>query len=1133
MKRMMPLLHHFSRLARPALRLPLVVLASIILFAGCGEEGPVTIEVNSLFTALPSAYTGIDFSNNLANETNFNVFKYRNYYNGGGVAIGDLNGDGLADVYLVGNHEINRLYLNEGKMQFRDVTSSAEVGGGHAWSTGAAIVDMNADGRLDLYVSNSGNVDGDNRANELFINEGNNSSGVPQFREAAKEYGIDDRGFSTHAAFFDYDRDGDLDLYVLNNAFRPLSTFDLSRNLRFTPDPHGGGDQFYRNDNGVFSNITAEAGVLSSVIAFGLGVSVSDVNNDGWLDVYIANDFFERDYLYINQQNGTFSEQLEEMIPHVSLSSMGADIADLNNDGFMEIYTTDMLPEDDRRLKTTFTFDTFDFVEQQVKWGYGHQVSQNVLQLNNGPGPDGRFTFSDIALYAGVAKSDWSWAATIFDLDNDGLKDIFISNGIFRDVTDQDYLELLMNNEHIQQIMQGEKVDFPELIRQMPSTPLRNYAFRNNGDLTFSNLGDAWGLDTLSFSNGVAYGDLDLDGDIDMVVNNVNSEAFVYRNESNDQLGNHFLQVQLIGEGANRFAIGAKATIRFEDGSQQVLEHMPMRGFQSSMDYTLTFGFGKASVAAADLRIDWPDGRVSNVQPVPLDTLLTLKQAHAARPELEKPASVPSLLKEITAELGFEYLHQENDFDDFRREPLLPEKLSTEGPRIAVGDVNGDGRVDLYVGGAKATAGKILIHTANGFDESNQPVFEKHKISEDVDAAFFDADGDRDLDLYVVSGGNEYSRRAPALVDRLYLNDGRGNFSYAQKALPHFQASGSCVALSDFDGDGDIDLFVGSRSIPWRYGLPPVSYLLQNDGRGKFSVVTDEVAPGLKEIGMITDAQWADQDGNGRPDLILAGDWMPLTIFHNKNGKLINGADALGLAEDRGLWNRILATDLDQDGHLDLIAGNLGRNAKITPHTSFPITMHVGDFNRNGMVEQLLTVDRQGTAYPLPLLSALSRPMPGVRQLFPSHADYAEKQVSDILNPGQLESARILEVTRVESVIYYGRADGKFDVVALPALAQLFPIRAIHVEDLDNDGRKDIILGGNFYSATVQLGRYDAGYGLVLKGQEARHFKALTARESGLQLSGEIRDIGAVPSGKQKLLLFARNNDTAVVYQVY
>ena len=1135
---------------------------TLFLLFSCSEKKSPNIQIDNLFTLLPNDYTGLKFENRLADEMNFNVFKYRNYYNGGGVAIGDVNNDGLPDVYMVANHQPNKLFLNQGGLRFDDVTRQAGVAGTHNWSTGVCLVDVNGDGLLDIYVCNSGNIKGDNRANELFLNQGNKKNGVPRFTEAAAEYGIDDTGFSTHAAFFDYDRDGDLDLYVLNNAFRAMSSFDLSRNLRHERDASGGGDRLYRNDPSTssgrrFVDVSEEAGIYGSVIAFGLGVSVSDINNDGWLDIYVANDFFERDYLYLNNRDGTFTEKLEEMIRHVSLSSMGCDIADLNNDGWMDICTTDMLPEDDTRLKTTFTFDTFDFNEKKIEWGYYHQLSQNALQLNNGFDSKHQVSFSEIGLLAGVAETDWSWGAIVLDLNNDGLKDIFVSNGIFRDVTDQDYMAYLMQKENIQKILRGDRIDFPELIERIPSTKLRNYAFRNNGDLTFSNQAEAWGLDTLSFSNGVAYGDLDGDGDNDLVINNVNQPAFVFRNETDSLTDNHYLKVKLVGEGMNAFAIGAKVTLKCANRESFVLEQIPMRGFQSSVDYVLTFGLGE-HILVDTLIVDWPDGTHGVMANIVADQMVTLYQRETtprSKPVLSEAEGLlaprssnqtDAVFRDITETFPLHYRHVENEFDDFQREPLMPHKLSTQGPKIAKGDVNGDGLEDLYIGGAKGSAGKLLLQTKSGtFESANERLFQKAQISEDMGVAFFDADGDQDLDLYVVSGGNEYSTRAPALLDRLYINNGKGGFTQSTTALPKFYASGSCVKPGDFDGDGDLDLFVGSRSIPWKYGLTPTSYLLENDGKGNFSIVTEKVAPGLAKAGMVTDAEWFDYDKDDDLDLVVVGEWMPITLFQNTGNSLVNVTDQVGLQKTNGWWNCVVVDDLNEDGYVDLVAGNLGLNSKIQASATQPAAIYISDFDNNGLFEQILCYYKQGESYPLLLRQDLVKRLPYLREKFPTHADYAGKQITEILTEAQLSKAIEKRAYTFETTVFWGNKNGNFLEQPLPTEAQFSPVYAILVKDFDFDGSKDLLLAGNFYGLSPQLGRYDASYGLLLSLQKGANgltqtdgfysagFTSAAIRNSGLSLTGQVRDMVSLTyRNKQEVIIFAKNDNRIQVYEI-
>ncbi|RMG61664.1 MAG: hypothetical protein D6715_13245, partial [Calditrichaeota bacterium] len=736
-------------LPKPPLFLNILLLIAFLICScqiGCSSKLRPP-GVTHLFTLMPASWTGVSFQNRLSDESRFNVFKYRNYYNGGGVAIGDVNQDGLPDLYLTANRLKNRLYLNQGRFQFKDVTDQAGVGGSHQWATGTCMADVNGDGLLDIYVCNSGNLPGDDRANELFINLGPDEKGIPRFQEQAEVFGIADRGFSTHALFFDYDRDGDLDLYVLNNAFRPLSTFDLSVNLRNRLDPHGGGDHLYRNEGDHFTDVTAQAGIYSSVIAFGLGVAASDFDNDGWLDLYVANDFFERDYLYLNQHDGTFREVLETSLPHVSLSSMGMDVGDVNRDGWMDLFTADMLPEDDYRLKTTFTFDRFEFIEKQVAWGYYHQYSQNALQINRGVTPWCGLAFSDYAWLAGVAATDWTWGALLVDLDNDGWQDIFVTNGIFRDVTNQDYIARLMQRENIRKVLEGERIDFPELIRQMPSTPLPNYAFQNLGNLHFANRAAEWGLDTLSFSNGAAYGDLDLDGDNDLVVNNVNQPVFLFRNETDTLLSHHYLHLRLKGKPPNRFAVGARITVYCPQSRPIVVEQMPMRGFQSSMGYLLTVGLG-TNTRVDSLVVRWPDGTRSRVMQPPVDGEVHLDQAiaQAAPGRLTSPRQ-PTLFEPITDRFPLKFRHVENHFVDFQREPLIPHKLSIEGPALAVGDVNGDGLEDVFLGGAKQQPARLFVQQPTGsFRSTLEPLWEKSRISEDVDAVFFDADGDGDQD---------------------------------------------------------------------------------------------------------------------------------------------------------------------------------------------------------------------------------------------------------------------------------------------------------------------------------------------------------------------------------------------------
>ncbi|MGH7711287.1 MAG: VCBS repeat-containing protein, partial [Gemmatimonadaceae bacterium] len=776
----------------------LFVVFGAWLLTGCTGSGDAASEARAgdappprdkLFTRMPSSYTGVRFANRLTETRDLNVFTYRNFYNGGGVAIGDLTGDSLPELVLTSNQSGPQLYLNEGSFRFRDITRAAGVNAGdESWTTGVTLADVNGDGWLDIYVCRAGNVSPAQRTNALWINNGPNEDGIATFTEQARAYGIADEGYSTHAAFLDYDRDGDLDLFVLNNSPRAVSSFGLT-NTRHMRDPNGG-HKLYRHD-GVpprFVDVSEQAGIFGSEVAFGLGVGVADVNRDGWPDVYVANDFFERDYLYINKRDGTFAESLAQQMPSVTYFSMGMDVADVDDDGWPDIYTTDMLPEDEYRLKTMSSFEAWDVYMAKVQHDYHHQFMRNMLQRNNGNG-----TFSDVAQIAGVAATDWSWSALIADLDLDGRKDIFVTNGLARDVTSQDYIAFLANQQTMKEATTGKRVDFLKLVQAMSTTPLPDYAFQNRGSLTFTNEASAWGLDTPSFSNGAAYGDLDGDGALDLVVNNVNDEAFVYRNNARSlRNGNRYLRVSLEGEGTNRFGVGAKVALRIGD-QRSFQELAPSRGFQSSVDYVLTFGMG-ARDTVDTLIVEWPDGRVSVRTGVASNQRLTVRQSQATAAPLVTPKSSAPLIADVTAQTTLPFVHKENDFVDFERERLIPKMLSTEGPTVAVGDVNRDGLDDAFIGGAKDQPGALLIQQRDGtFARGSSTVFEEDQVSEDVAAVFFDADGDRDLDLYVVSGGNEYSDMAPALQDRLYLNDGRGAFRKAPESLPNETISGSRV----------------------------------------------------------------------------------------------------------------------------------------------------------------------------------------------------------------------------------------------------------------------------------------------------------------------------------------------------
>ena len=1114
--------------------LSIIFLATIFFISGCTNK---VKKESKLFEQLGADSTNIDFINQLAYDDKFNIFTYRNFYNGGGVATGDINNDGLVDIFFTANMLPNRLYLNKGDFKFEDITEKAGILKKAKWSTGVSMADVNGDGLVDIYVCNSGDIKGDNRQNELYINNGGLT-----FAEKAHEYGLDDKGLSTHAAFFDYDHDGDLDMFLLNNSFKAIGSFNLQKNERTTRDSLGG-HKFFRNDGGHFTDVSAEAGIYGSIIGFGLGVTVGDLNNDGWQDIYVSNDFFERDYLYINNKNGTFTEALEKEMHSISNASMGADMADINNDGHPDIFVTEMLPEKEARIKVNTTFENWDKYQLDLKYGYYHQFTRNMLQLNNGNN-----TFSEIGRLAGVHATDWSWGALITDLDNDGFKDIFIANGIYQDLTNEDYVQYISNQEVMKSMVASkEKGIYKKLIDLMPSNPLSNYAYSNNGDLTFTNKAQEWGLGEPGFSNGSAYADLDNDGDLDLVVNNVNMPAFVYRNQSTQlHPENKFLKVILEGEGKNRFGIGAKVTVHYNN-TIAYQEQMPMRGFESTVDSRLNFGLGK-TVKIDSVTVQWNDGGINVLKDVQPNRQITIKQADALVPTgnsqlalakgqrstiYDQPSTVNTLFTQSADNYGIGFVHEENNFVDFDRDKLIFHMLSTEGPRMAKGDVNADGLEDFYICGAKDQPGALYLQTANGrFKRSNEKLLEQDKGCEDTDCLFFDADGDGDKDLFVCSGGNEFSANSTELISRLYINDGKGNFTKSPQLLPSAQIfeSASCVTAADYDGDGDQDLFVGVRLKPFLYGYPCKGYILQNNGKGIFADVTEQVAPPLKEAGMITDAKWFDYDKDGKADLVITGEYMPVRIFHNENNQLKEVTATAGLQNSNGWWNRLVIADINGDGFEDMVAGNHGLNSRFKASEKKPVTMYVSDFDENGSVEQVITCYNGDKPYPMALRHDLVGVLPYLKKKYLKYESYKEQTIEDIFTKEQLAKAIKLEAKEMRSSVIMNNKNGTFTMNALPMEAQFSTVCGIAVNDYDGDGKADILLGGNFYQSKPEAGIYDASYGLLLKGDGKGNFTPVNEKQSGILVNGQVRNIMELKAGKKRLTIFAMNNEAPTIF---
>ena len=1081
----------------------------------------------TLFELLSSETTKIDFENNITSTNEFNIYTYRNFYNGGGVGLGDVNNDGLLDIYLTANQLSNRLYVNKGNFVFEDKTEAAKLSGNRAWSTGVSMVDINSDGWLDIYVCNSGDINGDNRQNEFFINNGDGT-----FSEKAEQMGLADSGLSTHAAFFDYDKDGDLDVYLLNNSFTAVSTFNFQIKSREKRDDKGG-DKLFRNDSGKFTDVSTEAGIYGSEIGFGLGVSVADLDKDGWLDLYISNDFFERDYIYMNNGDGTFYEDLENQMRSTSLSSMGSDVADITADGLPEIFVTDMLAKSDDRYKTTMTFENWDKYQYNLKNGYYRQNTRNTLHLNNGISFGNKLTFSEVGRLAGVEATDWSWSALITDFDNDGHKDLFVANGLAQDIHDQDYLNFISDEEIKKMIVKKNGIDYKKLVELVPVERISNYVYAGDSNLGFKDVANFWGLDTPSHSSGSAYGDLDNDGDLDLIVNNINMPPFIYKNKSIELLKeNNYLKVKLIGEKNNINAVGAKVTIK-SDEQIFYLEQSPIRGFQSTVDNIVHFGLGRISNIDS-LIVDWYYGKRSVLTNISVNQTVVISESEAQKPEhKEEQKNNKSIFKNVSEIIDLDYLHVENTYVDFDRDRLLYHMRSTEGPKLDIGDVNNDGLMDFYIGGAKNSAGKLFLNIGqNKYKSSNADLFEKDKQSEDSQVVFFDTDNDGDLDLYVSSGGVEYSSSSYALFDRLYINDGFGEFTRSSQLLPTSNPESTSVVIpNDFDNDGDIDLFVGIRLKPGSIGVPQNGYILENNGKGEYKDVTLELAPGMIGLGMITDAKWADFDNDDDYDLIIVGEWMGIKLFENDNSNFTDISKDVGLKNTSGWWNRIVSSDIDNDGDIDFIVGNHGLNSRFKASVEAPISCYVNDFDNNGSIEQIVCNYNEGKSYPLVLRHDLIKQLPHLKKKYVYYTNYKGQTIEDVFTEKELEGSIVHEVTMLESVLLINNGDASFKIKPLPTESQFAPIYAISASDFDKDGVVDLVLGGNLYNVKPEIGSYDASYGQFLKGTGNGDFTVFSMGESGFFLDGEIRDFKIISHKQNDLLLVSKNNSTVDFYK--
>ncbi|CAN5494934.1 VCBS repeat-containing protein [soil metagenome] len=1095
----------------------ILIIVCMLFFVSCNKK-------KTLFQLQFPSKTGIHFVNKVEENDKYNVLEYMNIYTGAGVAAGDINNDGLPDIYFSGNQTSGKLYLNKGNFQFEDITEKAGLVT-NRWCTGVSMVDINGDGLLDIYVNVAGSAKFGDMHNLLYINQGKNAAGNTSFKEQAKEYGIAETRQTMNASFFDYDKDGDLDLFLITNPADEMVSGINSIHDRKINGESAGTDILYRNNGPApsgqitFTDVSREAGIL--IEGYSLGAAISDVNGDGWPDIYVSNDFLTNDILYLNNGNGTFSDKTAACLKHTSFASMGNDIADFNNDGLPDIYTLDMLPEDNYRKKLIIPPASFDKFQLSLQKGYEPQYTRNALQLNNGNG-----TFSDISFLSGVSSTDWSWSALWADYDNDGDKDLMVTNGFYRDLGDLDYINYqarLHNPMGSQDAKRGDKL---KAIKNLENVPLQNYLFENNNDLTLTKRSDDWGFTQKGFSNGACYADLDNDGDLDLVINCFNEAARVYKNNGNEINKNNFLDITLKGKQPNVQGIGSKVWI-YEKGKTQFQEFYPYRGYESSVQPIIHFGLG-TQTAIDSLKIRWPDGsaqilfNVKSNSPLSLDIV----NATAGSSSAEIKNTAP-LFTEITGTNGLTYQHKEPEFDDFKVQPLLPHQFSKNGPGMAVGDVNGDGLEDFFIGGTTASKGSFFFQT--GADSFVAHPLPSNALADNMGVLLFDADGDNDLDLYIVGGGSEIPINSEGYQDNFFVNDGKGNFKSQADALPDTKASGSCVIACDYDHDGDLDLFVGGRVSPGSYPLPSRSYLLRNDGapgKIKFTDVTTELCPKLASIGMVTSALWTDYDNDGWNDLVISGEFMPLTFVKNNKGKFFDAPFAID--HSKGWWNSIVAGDFDNDGDIDYVIGNLGLNSRHKASVKEPLCIYAKDYDKNGLVDPVMCYYVNGKNYIYPTRDEMVKQISSMRGRFASYRDYASVTFEESFLPAEIKDAYIVQAECFESSYLENKGNGKFIRKALPAAAQFAPVFGMLTGDYNGDGNLDILLAGNDYSTEASTGRYDALQGLLLAGDGKGNFTLIKTAATGFTADNDVKGLTQIQTAKGGAIILAANNNAGM-----